>query len=126
MDASHEISLKVAASRDDMLIARMALSGLGMLAGLDTDSIGDLRTVINECFDCLTHQSIVPSSIIMEGAVKGGRLHISFSAQGDAGQGDAGALDLDIVRGILETLMPEVALLTGERGVERIQCSMPV
>lgn len=126
MDASHEMTLKVAATQENMLIARMALSGLGMLAGLDMDSIGDLRTVINECFDCLTHQAVLPTCLLMEGSVRDGRLLISFSAEGDAGQGETGALDLDIVRGILETLMPEVTLLTGKRGVESIQCSMPV
>ena len=40
MDRPHEMVLRLSARQEDWLIARMALSGLGMLAGLDADLIG--------------------------------------------------------------------------------------
>lgn len=125
-DVSHDITLKLPAATDDLLIARMAVSGLGMLAGLDADMIGDLRTVTNECCDCLIHQAVIPRYIVLEGLVRDNRLVISFTAEGASGASTDDALNLDIVRGVLETLMPQVTLSSDEHGVNRIQCSMPV
>lgn len=125
-DASHDIILKLPAATEELLIARMTISGLGMLAGLDADMIGDLRTVTNECCDCLIHQPVVPQFIVLEGAVRDKRLMISFTAEGASGAGGDETLDMDVVRGVLETLMPQVTLSSGEHGVNRIQCSMPV
>lgn len=126
MDKLHQISLKLPAAQADMLIARMALSGLGMLAGLEAELIGDLGTVTNECCDCLMHQTSKPQSILVEAGVSEGRLEIRFSAQGEVGKGDKEPLDIDVVRGVLETLMPEVTVETDERGVCGIVCAMSV
>jgi len=126
MDKLHEISLKLPASAEDALVARMALSGLGVLAGLDADLVGDLRTVTNECCDCLIHQSVLPLYLQIDANVTNGRLSVTFSAQGNGGTGPKEALDMDVVRGVLETLMPEVKLMTDQRGVYGILCSMPV
>ena len=126
MDKLHEISLTLPAVQEDLLIVRLTLSGLGMLAGLDKDMIGDLGTVANECCDCLIHQPVVPRAIRMEACVSEGKLHACFLAEGQAGTGDKNALDLEIVRGVLETLMPEVKLQTDHRGVCGIFCSMAV
>ncbi|MDD3335370.1 MAG: hypothetical protein PHI98_07615 [Eubacteriales bacterium] len=125
-DRSHGISLKLPANPEDLLIARMTLGGLGMLAGLDADTVGDLRTVTNECCDCLMHQNVLPSSILMEGWVMEGRLFFSFMAQGNGGQNLETGLDMDIVRGILETLIPVVKVHSDQRGVYSIECSIPV
>lgn len=128
MDASREILLRLPANRDDLLIARMALSGLGMLAGLDTDLIGDLRTVTNECCDCLLNRRPCPQWIVMKAAVKDGRLSARFSAEGQEAQGaqDALDMDLDVARCVLETLMPQVSLDTDAGGICSVQCSMPL
>ena len=52
----HKVHLLVPASRDELLVVRLTLSGLAMLAGLDVDLIGDWRVVSNECCDCLLHR----------------------------------------------------------------------
>ena len=55
-DKQGEIMLSLPADKDYVLLARMVLSGLGMLAGMDVGLIDDLRTATNECCDCLLHQ----------------------------------------------------------------------
>ena len=110
-----------------MLVARMTLSGMGALMGLDIDLIGDLRTASDECCDCLMHQSARAVAIRLEAhCCERNRLHVSFSGVWGDAPGDAAPLDLDVTRGILETLMPEVRILTDERGVCEIRFSMPL
>ena len=58
-DKQSEIMLSLPADKDYVLIARMAISGLGMLAGMDVGLIDDLRTATNECCDYLLHQPIL-------------------------------------------------------------------
>mgnify|MGYP004547631985 CR=1 FL=1 len=103
MDRPHEMVLRLSARQEDWLIARMALSGLGMLAGLDADLIGDLQTAVNECCDCLLHQTTTPETLVLSARAEKGRLQFRFSAEGEAGQGP--------------TLLPEVRLETDEHGV---------
>lgn len=117
MDRPHEMVLRLSARQEDWLIARMALSGLGMLAGLDADLIGDLQTAVNECCDCLVHQPTTPEALVLSARAEEGRLQFRFSAEGEARQGPADALDAEIARCVLETLLPEVRLETDEHGV---------
>lgn len=124
MNRLYEIALKTSPRREDALIARMTVSGLGMLAGLDVDTIGDLQTLVNECVDCLNHQRVRPELLQLSGWVENQKLTLCFEAVGNAGEGDAQPLDLDVVRGILETLMPEVELHSDQRGVYSITCSI--
>ncbi|MEF9878168.1 MAG: hypothetical protein RSE58_03165 [Clostridia bacterium] len=125
-DMDQAIELTLPAKRDYGLVARMAISGIGMLADLDVDLIADLRTVTDECLDCLTHQPFVPKRIAVRAWVHEKRLFCRFSALERECAQKAEALDLDIARGVLETLMPEVRLTTDEGGVACIECSMPV
>ncbi len=123
--AKHEIHLVIPATRNDALIARMAVSGLGMLCGLDVGLIGDLRTVTNECCDCLIARRFVPDKLDIAAAQEDKRLRLIFTAVGTteaAGQ----PLDRDIAYGVLSTLMPEVSLQEDEQGIVQICCSMPV
>ena len=117
MDRPHEMVLRLSARQENWLIARMALSGLGMLAGLDADLIGDLQTAVNECCDCLLHQTTTPETLVLSARAEKGRLQFHFSAEGEAGQGPADALGAEIARCVLETLLPEVRLETDEHGV---------
>ena len=117
MDRPHEMVLRLSARQEDWLIARMALSGLGMLAGLDADLIGDLQTAVNECCDCLLHQTTTPETLVLSARAEKGRLQFRFSAEGGAGQGPADAQDAEIARCVLETLLPEVRLETDVHGV---------
>lgn len=126
MDRMYEIVLRTSARQEDALVARMAVSGLGLLAGLDADTIGDLQTVVNECVDCLIHQPVKPENLELRGWVEDQKLRLHFEALGNAGQADENPLDLEVVRGILETLMPEVELFSDGRGVCSIACSIAV
>ncbi len=125
-DLSREVCLTIPADPAYTPVATLALSGFGMMVGLDVDMLGDLRTVAAECLDCLRHQSGNPQCIEVCASVKDGMLRICFSAKDcrPASKGDE--LDLDITRGVLETLMPKVCLEADENGVHGILCAMPV
>lgn len=121
-----EIALIVPAAREYAPVVSMTLCGMGMLAGLDVDMLGDLRTVTSECIDCLTHQAGVPEQLEVHAHVTQQQLHIAFTAAHRVRAQLADTLDLDITRGVLETLMPEVTLLTDADGVYGIKCAMNV
>ncbi|MCI6378642.1 MAG: hypothetical protein MR842_12945 [Clostridiales bacterium] len=125
-DLSGKVRITVPIGSEYALVASMALCGLGMLAGLDVDMLGDLRTVAAECLDCLAHQSGRPESISMEAYVAGNRLLMRFQAQNRMHAQEGDALDLDFTRGVLETLVPDVHLDVDGGGVHSIECSMPV
>ena len=126
VDRSRRVLLTIPAEKAYVPVAAMALSGLGMMAGLDVDLLGDLRTVTSESLDCLMHQAGLPRAITICAGVEEGRLHVCFASEERSRVGDEDALGLDITRGVLETLMPEVCLVTDNDGVHRIECSMPV
>ena len=123
---SQTVQMTVPADQSYTTVVSLALSGLGMMIGLDVDLLGDLRTVTAECLDCLLHQTGKPETIGMTADVNEGRLRVMFSANNRVCGGEEDLLDLDITRGVLETLMPEVALHVDDQGVHGIECSMPV
>lgn len=125
-DEAREVRLTLPAQQAYVPVAALALSGLGMVLGLDVDLLGDLRTVTCECVDCLLHQAGRPQRIEMTALVDAGRLRVCFTARDRADGPSADALSLEITRGVLETLMPQVCLDTDGMGVHRIECSMPV
>ena len=125
-DLSREIRLIGPARQNYALIASMTLCGLGMSAGLDMDLLGDLRTVTCDCVDCLLHQAGCPESIEVCARVEAGRRCVGFHAVSRRRTQAADAMDLDITRGVLETLMPQVRLKQDGDGVYGIECSMPV
>ena len=121
-----EITLSLPADRDFVLLARMAVSGLGMLAGLDVDLIDDLRAAIDECCDCLLHQPFKADRLDLRARVDGGRLYCCLNAVRAGGPSDLPVSDLEITRGVLETLMPDVSLECDACGVGSIGFSLPV
>lgn len=125
-DLSREVRLTIPARQDYALVASMTLCGLGMSAGLDMDLLGDLRTMTCEAMDCLLHQAGCPECVEVCARVKDGRLCVGFHAVSRQRTQAADALDLDITRGVLETLMPQVQLEQDGDGVYGIECSMPV
>ena len=125
-DKQDEIVLSLPADRDFVLLARMVVSGLGMLAGLDVDLIDDLRTATDECCDCLLHQPIRAERLELRARVDGGRLYCCLNAVRAGGPSDLPVSDLEITRGVLETLMPDVTLECDSCGVGSIGFSLPV
>ena len=125
-DLSRNVCLTIPADSAYAPVATLALSGLGMIAGLDVDLLGDLRTVTTEALDCLMNQAGRPACIEISAGVNGGMLQVTFCAKERCRTQEADGLDLDITRGVLETLMPQVALEADEDGVHHILCAMPV
>ena len=121
-----EVRLSIPAEKAYGTVASLALSGMGMVAGLDVDLLGDLRTVTMECLDCLMNQSARPATIEMAARIETDRLCVSFRACERERIQQCDELALDITRGVLETLMPQVHLDVDEDGVHGIECSMPV
>lgn len=120
----HEVHLVIPATHEDVLMARMAMSGLGLLCHLDVDLIGDLRTVTNECCDCLMGRTFLPEKVDVKAGLEDDRLIMTFTALGKTEQ-EGQAVDHDIAYGVLSTLMPEVTLHEDELGIVQIVCSMP-
>ena len=118
--------LSLPADMSYLLVARMALSGFGMLAGLDVDQVDDLRTVVDECCDCLLHQGKLPQKFSIAAKVCCGRFCCSFTAEEREEAASADAQDYEVTRCILETLLPDVQLLCDEAGVYCIDVSMPL
>ncbi|MDD3214158.1 MAG: hypothetical protein PHY64_10810 [Eubacteriales bacterium] len=121
-----EILLSLPANKDFVLLARMTLSGLGMLAGLDVGLIDDLRSATDECCDCLLHQPVKAERLELRARIDGGRLYCCLNAVRSGGESDLPQSDLEITRGVLETLMPDVSLQCDACGVGSIGFSLPV
>lgn len=119
-----QLQLLFPAECDYAIVAGMTLSGLGMLAGLDMDALGDLRMVTNECLDCLFHQGGKPKTVCLTASVIDHKLQVCFEAQDRELTGITDKLTVDITRSVLETLMPQVQLCCDEAGVHTIICSM--
>lgn len=126
MNTNTEIILTIPAREDYVLVARMALSGMGAACGLDVDLIGDLRTATDECCDCLLHQPTRVRAIELRASRAQNRLCCRFEAVWDEEKTDCEPLDLDLTRGILETLMPDVSIQPSAKGIGCIAFSMPV
>lgn len=118
-ECSHgKYRLTIPARAEASLVARMTLSAVGALCGLDIDLIGDIRTVTSECCDCLLNQGCEVEAIEVEANCEPGRLSFSLRAQrGEPIPDSPPAVGLDVTRGILETLIPFVSILSDERGV---------
>ena len=125
-ELNREVRLNIPADAAYAPVATLALSGLGMIAGLDVDLLGDLRTVTTEAIDCLLNQAGRPQCIEICGCVEEGMLRVRFCAMHRCRVQDQDELDLEITRCVLETLMPQVALEADEDGVHDILCAMPV
>jgi hypothetical protein len=125
-EKQHEIMLDLPADQEFVLLARMALSGLGMIGGLDVGLIDDVRAAADECCDCLMHQSRKAERIKLTAWLDCGRMHCCFKAirADEAQDGEPG--DLEVSRCVLETLMPDVTLEKDACGVGTIGFSLPL
>lgn len=120
------VTLRIPAETKQSLVASMVMSGVGLLAGLDIHMIGDLRTVTNECCDCIIHQPHRPQYITVNTWFHDGRLNMQFISEDRLPTEANQEQNLDITRGVLETLMPIVQLHSDENGVYGIECATPV
>ncbi len=126
MTQPQEVTLFFPATQEHTLVARMTISAVGALCGLDVDLIGDLRTAADECCECLTHQPQGVRGLTMRVWHGEGRLSARFECEWSNQKTDFAPLELEITRGVLETLMPQVDIQTDEHGVCALAFSMPV
>lgn len=120
------IQLTMPPDMEFALVARLALNGFGLLVGLDVDLLDDLRTVTDECCDCLLHQAMSLTEIQISARAEEGRLYCRFCAVRGQEPTREEMQDLEITRGILETLFPDVQLHCDANGVCCIELSMPL
>ena len=126
MEQTKQVQLTIPADKAYVPVATLTLSGFGMVAGLDVDLLGDLRTVAAEALDCLFHQAGKPECVNVTAGTEAGRLYVRFNAARRSRIQEDDPLGLEVTRGILETLMPEVQLESDADGVHTIACTMPV
>ena len=125
-EKQREIMLNLPADQEFVLLARMALSGLGMIGGLDVGLIDDVRAAADECCDCLMHQSRKAERIEMKARLDSGRLYCCFQAIRSEQSPDGPLGDYELSRCVLETLMPDVTLEKDACGVGTIGFSLPL
>ena len=119
-----EITLRVPGDRAYALVIRTMLGGVALLKDLDVDAMDDLRTAADEACDCLLNQGVPVSSL--ELSVRDGdrALTVSLEAGLDDDAGTPG--DADIIRAVLETLIPQVELTRTASGLIRhIDLTLP-
>ena len=104
------LSLTVPADPTWMLVVRMALGGAGALMGLNIDLVDDLRTAADETCDFLLHQPRKVSSIHIVCSLKDEAVCTVFACDFAQDCQTCEEVDLDVTRGILETLIPKVEL----------------
>ncbi|MBE0600871.1 MAG: hypothetical protein IH607_03725 [Firmicutes bacterium] len=121
-----EITLNLPADQEFVLLARTALCGLGMLAGLDVGLIDDLRAATDEVCDCLLHQKKKAERIELKAWFTDTRLQCEFRAIRANETFDGECSDHELSRCVLETLMPDVALVNDDCGVGEVSFSLPL
>ena len=119
-----EITLVLPADGDYTLLARLLISGLGMLSGLDVDQIDDLRTAANECCYCLLHQPVCLEHIEITATIDGKELQCRFGAVRGVAETGEPQPDLAVTRGILQTLLPKLTLHSDAQGVDFMEFSL--
>jgi hypothetical protein len=124
--SKREITLNLPADQDFVLLARMALCGLGMIAGLDVGLIDDLRAATDEVCDCLLHQKQKAERLELKAWLTDTRLHCGFKALRADEQFAGVCSDHELSRCVLETLMPDVVLINDDCGVGEISFSLPL
>ena len=111
-----EISLRVPGKREYALVIRTALGGVAILKDLDVDQMDDLRAAADEACDCLLHQGRAVSAVQVKVKDGGRSLTVSLEAEFFGPRDTSCAVQTDVSRAVLETLIPRVALHCAEDG----------
>jgi anti-sigma regulatory factor (Ser/Thr protein kinase) len=120
------LTLTVPADPDWMLVVRMALGGAGALMGLGIDLVDDLRTAADETCDFLLHQPRKVQCINIACSLKNEAVCTVFTCDFNSECQALGEVDLDVTRGILETLIPIVELEEDGACVRTVSLTLPL
>lgn len=124
MTSPAEITLRVPGDKAYALVIRTMLGGVALLKDLDVDAMDDLRTAADEACDCLLNQGTPVSALELSVHDGGRELTVSLEAELDDDAGTPG--DPDIIRAVLETLIPRVGLTRTASGlIRRIDLTLP-
>lgn len=108
------------------LAARMALSGAGALLGMGVDGLSDLRMAADEAIDLLLHQPRRAEALRVSLEGTGGGVRLLFDCALSREAQPCEPPDLDIARGILETICAAVTLLREDDCVRAVTLEMPI
>ena len=111
-----EISLRVPGEMAYALVIRTALGGVAILKDLDVDQMDDLRAAADEACDCLLHQGRAVSAVQVKVKDGGSSLTVSLEAEFFGPRDTSCAVQTDVSRAVLETLIPQVTLHGAEDG----------
>ena len=121
-----QLGLWVPAEMTYAPVAALTVSALALKAGVDMDTLGDIRSAVTESMDCLIHQPAVPERVEVDASLQDRSLMLKLRAlcQSDTPQSpDPAALTLS--RAVLETVAAKVDIQTNEQGrVELITLSI--
>jgi hypothetical protein len=120
------LTLTVPADSDWMLVVRMALGGAGALMGLGIDLVDDLRTAADEACDFLLHQPRKVDSIKIVCSLKNEAVCTVFTCDFAGECQSCEEVDMDVTRGILETLIPKVELEEDGVCVHTVTLTLPL
>lgn len=120
------LTLTVPADPDWMLVVRMALGGTGALMGLGIDLVDDLRTAADETCDFLLHQPRKVKCIQIACSLKNEAVCTVFTCDFAGECQTCEEVDLDVTRGILETLIPQVELEEDGVCVRTVSLTLPL
>jgi hypothetical protein len=120
------LTLTVPADPDWMLVVRMALGGAGALMGLGIDLVDDLRTAADETCDFLLHQPRKVQCIKIACSLNSDAVCTVFTCDFTGEFQSCGEVDLDVTRGILETLIPKVELEEDGVCVRTVSLTLPL
>ncbi len=120
------MSLSIPADSCWGLVVRMALGGAGALMGLSIDLIDDLRTAADEACDFLLHQPRKARRLEMVCSLRDDKVCTVFSCVWDSACQNCVETDLDITRGILETLIPQVDLEEEGACIRSVSLTLPL
>lgn len=120
------LSLSIPADPDWMLVVRLALGGAGALMGLGIDLVDDLRTAADETCDFLLHQPRRVKSLHITCRLKDEAVCTVFVCDWAQECQSCEEMDLDVTRGILETLIPKVELEEDGVCIRSVSLTLPL
>lgn len=122
----HSLMLSIPADPAWMLVVRMALGGAGALMGLSMDLVDDLRTAADETCDFLMHQPRAIRCIKIVCTLTDEAVCTAFACEFTKECQQCEEMDLDVTRGILETLIPKVELEEEGLCVRSVTLTLPL
>ncbi len=120
------LTLTVPADPNWMLVVRMALSGAGALMGLNIDLVDDLRTAADETCDFLLHQPRKVKCINIVCSLRDEAVCTVIACDFMKECQTCEEMDLDVTRGILETLVPNVELEEDGVCIRSVTLTLPL